>query len=209
MLGVYVGKPYVDRMLFSASTPRAIAPRGTLSELERTTIELFERVSPSVVQVVGAPERSQPLTDDGDGAPGQSGHAASSGTPPAISSPTITWSRVPARSRCVSLPARCCRRRSIGTAPNYDLAVLRVDDTRSLPSPIAVGASDDLKVGQLVFAIGNPFGLDQSLTTGIISALKRRLPTAGGREITNVIQTDAAINPGQFRRPAARTRPGA
>jgi S1-C subfamily serine protease len=71
-----------------------------------------------------------------------------------------------------------------------------VDNPRSLPPPIAIGTSDDLKVGQWVFAIGNPFGLDQSLTTGIISALKRRLPTSGGREITNVIQTDAAINPG-------------
>ncbi len=71
-----------------------------------------------------------------------------------------------------------------------------MDNTRALPPPIAIGTSDDLKVGQWVFAIGNPFGLDQSLTTGIISALKRRLPTSGGREITNVIQTDAAINPG-------------
>jgi 2-alkenal reductase len=71
-----------------------------------------------------------------------------------------------------------------------------VDNTRSLPPPVPIGTSDDLKVGQLVFAIGNPFGLDQTLTTGIISALKRRLPTSGGREITNVIQTDAAINPG-------------
>jgi 2-alkenal reductase len=84
----------------------------------------------------------------------------------------------------------------VGTAPNYDLAVVRADNTRALPPPIAIGTSDDLKVGQWVFAIGNPFGLDQSLTTGIISALKRRLPTSGGREITNVIQTDAAINPG-------------
>ena len=67
---------------------------------------------------------------------------------------------------------------------------------RSLPPPIQVGSSADLKVGQSAFAIGNPFGLDQSLTTGIISALKRRLPTSGGREIANVIQTDAAINPG-------------
>ena len=89
------------------------------------------------------------------------------------------------------LPARV-----VGTAPNYDLAVIRVDNTRSLPPPVAVGTSNDLKVGQLVFAIGNPFGLDQTLTTGIISALKRRLPTSAGREITNVIQTDAAINPG-------------
>jgi 2-alkenal reductase len=83
----------------------------------------------------------------------------------------------------------------VGRAPNYDLAVIRVT-SRQLPAPIAVGSSTDLKVGQLAFAIGNPFGLDQSLSLGIISALKRRLPTSGGREIANVIQTDAAINPG-------------
>jgi S1-C subfamily serine protease len=88
------------------------------------------------------------------------------------------------------------RAQLVGTAPNYDLAVIRVDNTRSLPPPIAIGTSEDLKVGQWVFAIGNPFGLDQTLTTGIISALKRRLPSSAGREITNVIQTDAAINPG-------------
>jgi S1-C subfamily serine protease len=84
----------------------------------------------------------------------------------------------------------------VGTAPNYDLAVVRLRSTRNLPAPIAVGRSADLKVGQAAFAIGNPFGLDQSLTTGVISALKRRLPTNGGREIGNVIQTDAAVNPG-------------
>src|SRR5205823_2750970 len=84
----------------------------------------------------------------------------------------------------------------IGTAPNYDLAVVRLRNTRNLPGPIAVGSSADLKVGQAAFAIGNPFGLDQSLTRGVISSLKRRLPTSGGREIGNVIQTDAAINPG-------------
>ena len=84
----------------------------------------------------------------------------------------------------------------IGVAPNYDLAVLRIKNARQLPPPVALGSSNDLKVGQLAFAIGNPFGLDQSLTSGIISALKRRLPTSSGREISNVIQTDTAINPG-------------
>jgi 2-alkenal reductase len=59
-----------------------------------------------------------------------------------------------------------------------------------------VGTSSDLAVGQAVFAIGNPFGLARTLTTGVISALDRRLPTAGGREVVGVIQTDAAINPG-------------
>jgi 2-alkenal reductase len=74
--------------------------------------------------------------------------------------------------------------------------VLRITGARSLPPPVAIGTSADLKVGQAVFAIGNPFGLDQSLTTGVISALKRRLPARNGREIANMIQTDAAINPG-------------
>jgi 2-alkenal reductase len=84
----------------------------------------------------------------------------------------------------------------VGRTPNYDLAVIRLEDTGRLPPPVPVGRADDLKVGQLAYAIGNPFGLDQSLTQGIISALKRRLPTTNGREIPNVIQTDAAINPG-------------
>ena len=83
-----------------------------------------------------------------------------------------------------------------GVAPNYDLAVLQLVSVRSLPPPIPIGKSADLQVGQAVFAIGNPFGLDQSLTTGVISALKRHLPTSSGREIINVVQTDAAINPG-------------
>ncbi|TXM88153.1 PDZ domain-containing protein, partial [Methylobacterium sp. WL122] len=64
------------------------------------------------------------------------------------------------------------------------------------PPPLAVGTSADLKVGQSTFAIGNPFGLDHTLTTGVISALQRRLPTSEGRELSGVIQTDAAINPG-------------
>ena len=84
----------------------------------------------------------------------------------------------------------------VGLAPNYDLAVIRIKGARRLPPPVSLGSSADLKVGQAAFAIGNPFGLDQSLSAGIISALKRRLPTMSGREISNVIQTDAAINPG-------------
>jgi 2-alkenal reductase len=74
--------------------------------------------------------------------------------------------------------------------------VLRIDAREPLPPAIPLGSIDDLKVGQIAYAIGNPFGLDQSLTMGIISALKRRLPTSGGREIAGVIQTDAAVNPG-------------
>jgi S1-C subfamily serine protease len=84
----------------------------------------------------------------------------------------------------------------VGTAPNYDLAVVRLRNSQTIPKPVAIGSSADLKVGQFAFAIGNPFGLDQTLTFGVVSALHRRLPTSSGHQISNVIQTDAAVNPG-------------
>ncbi len=84
----------------------------------------------------------------------------------------------------------------VGTEPNKDLAVLKIKAAPDKLRPIPVGQSSTLKVGQSVYAIGNPFGLDQSLTTGIISALGREIISIGGRPIRDVIQTDAAINPG-------------
>jgi S1-C subfamily serine protease len=195
VLAVYVGEPYVDRLLFSASTPRTVEPRGNLADLERSTIALFERDSPSVVQVVGRAAGLDPSAAEGEGGPAQSG----TGFVWDAAGHVVTNNHVVEGTEAVAVrfaSGRVSRATIVGTAPNYDLAVLRVTDIRSLPPPIAIGTSEDLKVGQSVFAIGNPFGLDQSLTTGIISALKRRLPTAGGREISNVIQTDAAINPG-------------
>jgi S1-C subfamily serine protease len=86
--------------------------------------------------------------------------------------------------------------RLVGAAPDKDLAVLRIDAPSERLVPLAVGTSADLLVGQKVFAIGNPFGLDQTLTTGIISALGRVITARTGRTIDGVIQTDAAINPG-------------
>ena len=74
--------------------------------------------------------------------------------------------------------------------------MLRLREHTTGLQPIPVGTSHDLKVGQAVLAIGNPYGLSRTLTTGIISALDRRLPTDSGREVVGVIQTDAAINPG-------------
>jgi 2-alkenal reductase len=84
----------------------------------------------------------------------------------------------------------------VGVTPTYDLAVIHVDGSGSLPPPIAVGSSKDLKVGQEAFVIGSPFGLDQTLTSGIVSGLKRHIPTSRGHEVTHAIQTDPAINPG-------------
>jgi S1-C subfamily serine protease len=81
-------------------------------------------------------------------------------------------------------------------APDQDVAVLRIQAPKNALKPLAIGTSADLQVGQRVFAIGNPFGLDQTLTTGIISALGREIDAVTGRTISGVIQTDAAINPG-------------
>ncbi|MGD2184747.1 MAG: trypsin-like peptidase domain-containing protein [Desulfobacterales bacterium] len=84
----------------------------------------------------------------------------------------------------------------VGGSPDHDLAVIRLRSTSASMRPIPVGTSGDLAVGQAVFAIGNPFGLARTLTTGAINALDRRLPTAGEREVVGVIQTDADVNPG-------------
>src|SRR6266540_2350435 len=195
VLAIYIGQPYVDRLLFSASTPRAVAARGNLSDLERSTIELFEHVSPSVVQVVARHAAGEPLQPDSEGG----GAASGTGFVWDPAGHIVTNDHVVQGAESVAVrfaSGQVLRATIVGTAPSYDLAVIRLDSTRSLPPPIPIGTSADLKVGQSVFAIGNPFGLDQSLTTGIISALKRRLPTSSGREIGDVIQTDAAINPG-------------
>jgi S1-C subfamily serine protease len=85
----------------------------------------------------------------------------------------------------------------VGVDPATDVAVIRIEGApRDVLQPTTFGSSADLRVGQRVFAIGNPFGLERTLTTGIISSLNRSLPTRTGRTIKSIIQTDAAINPG-------------
>ena len=197
LLAVVAVRPYLSEKLFSATSSRPIDPRGNLADYERATIEIFERVSPSVVQVAGTVngDQAQAAGDDNGGGGVQSGTG-------------FIWDRaghIVTNNHVVrgtgSLTVRLAsgevdKAEVVGATADYDLAVIHIRNSGQVPAPIAVGSSADLKVGQAAFAIGNPFGLDQSLTTGIISALKRRLPTSGGREIANVIQTDAAINPG-------------
>lgn len=84
----------------------------------------------------------------------------------------------------------------VGKAPEKDLAVLKISAPKERLVPLPVGKSSDLLVGQRVLAVGNPFGLDHSLTVGVLSALGRQLSSPNGRTIRDVIQTDAAINPG-------------
>ena len=185
LIGLYVAEPMVNRLLFTRGEPRVITPRGELASAEQTTVTLFETVAPSVVQVVAGSRSGQGGTGTGfiwD----KAGHI-------------VTNNHVVQGANRIAVrmaSGDVNRAELVGRAPNYDLAVLRIAAGSRLPPPIALGDSDGLKVGQWAFAIGNPFGLDQTLTTGIISALNRRLPTAEGRELADVIQTDAAINPG-------------
>jgi S1-C subfamily serine protease len=191
LLAVIAAQPYVDRILSGA--PRPVEARGNLADSERTAIDIFARVSPSVVQVAGARASFSGLDQ------GQISRQSGTGFIWDSAGHIVTNNHVVegAGQLVVQLSTgQVLRAQAIGTAPNYDLAVLRIERGSAIPGPVAIGSSADLKVGQWAFAIGNPFGLDESLTTGVISALKRRLPTRGGREVSNAIQTDAAVNPG-------------
>ena len=85
----------------------------------------------------------------------------------------------------------------VGADPNNDLAVIQIDVPRGGHlTPIPLGTSKGLLVGQKVLAIGNPYGLERTLTSGIISSLGRSIQTENGRIIQDIIQTDAALNPG-------------
>jgi S1-C subfamily serine protease len=192
LLAAQVAEPYINRLMFAQTTPRPIAARGDLSDAERSIVALFQRVSPSVVQVVGR-HAGGDVSSDEEGVQTGTGFVWDGAGNIVTNNHVINGTdEVAVRLSTGDVVAADV----VGTAPNYDLAVVRLRNPRQVPPAIAIGSSSDLKVGQFAFAIGNPFGLDQSLTFGVISALRRRLPTSSGHQISNVIQTDAAVNPG-------------
>ncbi len=172
--------------------PRAVNPRGPLTEAERAVVDLFHNAAPSVAYIT-----TEVLQQSGWYVTAAQG--AGSGFVWDNSGHIVTNNHVVEGARKVfvqldagdPIPATV-----VGRAPEYDLAVVRLSRPPKDLRPIPLGSSSDLKVGQFVFAIGNPFGLQRTLTRGIVSALDRELPTAGYREVAGVIQTDAAINPG-------------
>ncbi|MBN2562972.1 MAG: trypsin-like peptidase domain-containing protein [Phycisphaerae bacterium] len=176
-------------------TPRAITPRGDLAEDEKTTINLFERASPSVTYITSLAHRRDFF--------GLNVYEIPQGTGSGFvwdeQGHIVTNFHVikDASSLEVTLADHSTYKATVvGADPSKDLAVLRISAPPGQLAPIPIGTSSDLQVGQKVFAIGNPFGLDQTLTTGIVSALGRTIPSFDGRTIDGVIQTDAAINPG-------------
>ena len=215
LLTLFVAQPYVTALLFSREVPRAITARGDLAPAEATTVALFERASPSVVHVFaqgaarGADLMSLDEEPEQGQEPGRSGNTQTgtgfvwdAGGHVVTNNHVVQAAIQSGGSISVRLSSgEVVSATVVGAAPAYDLAVLRLGRVAKAPPPLAVGTSADLKVGQSTFAIGNPFGLDHTLTTGVISALQRRLPTSEGRELSGVIQTDAAINPGNSGRP--------
>ncbi|WP_422015465.1 S1C family serine protease [Roseateles sp.] len=175
--------------------PRTVTPRAALGAEELNNIGVFKRVSPSVVHITTlAVQRdffslrtSEQPSGTGTGFVwDEAGHIVTNfhviqGGDRA----TVTLADQS------SYPARL-----VGAFPDRDLAVLRIEAPRDKLPAISIGASRDLQVGQKVYAIGNPFGLDQTLTTGIVSALNREIESVTRRTIKGAIQTDAAINPG-------------
>ncbi len=176
------------------AAPRPVTARGDLASDEKSTIELFERCSPSVVFITSLARRPVNFFEMTEVPQG-----AGSG---------FVWDRkghvvtnfhviLNAESLVVTLADQSDWKAAVvGVEPDKDLAVLRIAAPEAKLPPILVGTSRDLKVGQKVFAIGNPFGLDETLTTGVVSALGRTIEALNGRKIQNVVQTDAAINPG-------------
>ncbi|MGH7886632.1 MAG: S1C family serine protease [Candidatus Binatia bacterium] len=177
------------------AAPRAVAPRGELRAEEKSTIALFKQASPAVVNITALGVERDPFNLNLTQIPQGTG----SGVVWDATGNVITNFHViqNADAAQVTLADQSnWKARVVGVAPDKDLAVLKIDAPAIKLQAIPIGTSKDLQVGQSVFAIGNPFGLDQTLTTGIISALNREIESVTRRPIQGVIQSDAAINPG-------------
>lgn len=178
------------------AAPRPVAVRGDLDADERATVELFQRCSKSVVYVSPMAVRTrqtffgiQDTIERGAGSGfvwDKQGHI--------VTNFHVVYG---ADAYLVTLAdSQSYEAKAVGGWPDKDIAVLKIDAPADKLFPIDVGTSRDLLVGQKVFAIGNPYALDFTLTTGVVSALNREIVSLNNRTIQGVIQTDAAINPG-------------
>jgi S1-C subfamily serine protease len=184
-----------DQTSSRSAVPRLVEARGDLAADEKSTIELFERSRDTVVFIATAERVRDFWTRNVMSVPRGSG----SGFIWDDAGHVVTNFHVlqGANEANVRLAdGRDYQSTLVGVSPAHDIAVLKIGVDFKRPPALPVGQSDNLRVGQKVFAIGNPFGLDWTLTSGIISALDRSLPSESGASIEHLIQTDAAINPG-------------
>jgi S1-C subfamily serine protease len=178
-----------------AAEPRVVTPRADLAADEQATIDLFERSKSFVVYIRTREQVTDFWTRNTFSVPKGTGsgfvwddadHVVTNYH--VIAGASEAWVRLS--------DGRDYEAKLVGASPDHDLAVLNISVPSNRPPPVPVGTSRDLKVGQRVYAIGNPFGLDWTLTTGVVSALDRSLSTDSGATIEHLVQTDAAINPG-------------
>jgi S1-C subfamily serine protease len=181
-------------------TPLASAPIVPLSsgariEDERNTIDVFRTVAPSTVFVT----QTRVVIDYQAGVAQEVPVGSGSGFIWDEAGHVVTNYHVIEDARTVTVTfhdQQVFDARVIGTEPRKDIAVLKVDAPKALLKPVRIPKNPKFDVGQKTIAIGNPFGLDHTLTTGVISALGRQVQGIGGVTIRDMIQTDAAINPG-------------
>jgi S1-C subfamily serine protease len=185
----------VPRADGATAQPRAVTPRGPLAADERATIRLFENSRNSVVYITTRAQVRDFWSRDIFSVPrgtgsgfiwDESGHV--------VTNYHVIENASEATVRLANgkdYPATL-----VGASQLHDIAVLKIRVSQKFSPPLPIGTSHDLKVGQDVYAIGNPFGLDWTLTNGIVSALDRSLTEENGNTVEHLIQTNAAINPG-------------
>ena len=177
------------------AAPRQVKPRGELAAEEKATIQLFENSRDSVVYITTRAQVQDFWSRDIFSVPrgtgsgfiwDESGHV--------VTNFHVIRNASDATVRLAN--GKDYNASLVGASPIHDIAVLRIKISHRLSPPLPIGTSRDLKVGQKVYAIGNPFGLDWTLTNGIVSALDRSLSEENGVTVQHLIQTNAAINPG-------------
>ncbi len=179
----------------AAAAPPPITPRADLTELEKSTVALFSQRSKAVVHITTVKLETDIFRLNALAVPQGMGSGFVWDTEGHI----VTNYHVirEANAARVTLADQSVWEADlVGKSPRNDIAVLKIRAPKDTLIPIAVGSSQDLAVGQQVYAIGSPFGLDATLSTGVISGLGREIEGLTGLPIHGAIQTDAAINPG-------------
>ncbi len=194
-LALFAGTALAASLQLRQTPAQSVQPATALLPTEAHTVTLFEKAAPSTVFINTTATRQDFWSGQNVEVPAGSGSG-------------FVWDqaghivtnfhvvRQAASAMVVFGDGTQKEARLVGVSPRHDIAVLAIDMGGVKAPPIAIGVSAGLRVGQNVYAIGNPFGLDHTLTTGIVSALHRQLRGADNQVIENLIQTDAAINPG-------------